>query len=183
MSPEEAKRKSDEALAALPPDLQETLRETFRALAANAKPRPRIESLTESEIGRLDPEDIDIAVIDFVQQHFVPLENRVSAVLSMPRGLQIFYLSFIVEAEVMNGGFNQFFWNPSSEFAELMATALHDLGATEAATLFAQAIEAFSESYAQTRLNQYDARFCEQALGFPKLRAEIIRKNQPTFFA
>lgn len=195
MSPEEAKRKYDEALSALTPELQEM----FRALAANAKQRPRIESLTESELCRLDSEDVEIAVIDFVERQLAPSADRVTTILSMPRGLQVFYLSFVLEAEVMNGGFNQFFWNSSSEFAELMAAILRDLGASEAAALFEKAfavaneeldtapphsrtLEAFSESYAHTRLNQFDEQFCKQALQFPDLRTEIIRTNQPTFF-
>jgi hypothetical protein len=197
MSPEEAKRKYEEALAALPPEVQET----FRMLAANARPRPCIDSLDKSTVRGLAPEDVEIAVVEFVDRQIQSSEDRCNAVLSLTRGLQVFYLSFIVEAEVMNGGFNQFFWNSSSEYAELIAPALRELGASEAAEIFEQALavanaeiettaefrrsstlEAFSASYEHTRLNEFDSRFCKLAEQFPALRLAIIHTNEPTFF-
>ena len=197
MSPEEAKRKYEEALAALPPELQET----FPALAANARPRPRIESLDEETVRALAEEDIEVAVIEFVERKLQASKERREALHSLSRGLQVFYLSFIVEAEVMNGGFNQFFWNSSSEYAELVAPALRQLGDAEAASIFEQAfaiansefeaaarlrhpgtLEAFSESYRHTRLNEFDSHFCARAEQFPAMRLAIVRTNEPLFF-
>ena len=194
MSPEEAKRKYEEGLAALPPEVQET----FRMLAAGARPLPRIEVLDESTLNALPPEDLEIAVVEFVGRQLASATDRQKAILSMPRGLQVFYLSFIVEAEVMNGGFNQFFWNPSSEYAELIAPALRELGDPEAANIFEQAlalanaeigstakvrtIEAFSESYGSTQLNEFDEPFCKRADQFPNKRLAIVRTNEPPFF-
>lgn len=197
MSPEEAKRKYEKALAALPPELQET----FRALAANARPTPRIESLDEKTVGALAEEDIEVAVIQFVERKLEASKERRDALLLMPLGLQVFYLSFIVEAEVMNGGFNQFFWNSFSEYAELIAPALLQLGDAEAASIFEQAfavansevegtvkfrnpgtLEAFSESYRHTRLNEFDSHFCTRAEQFPAMRLAIVRTNEPLFF-
>jgi len=196
MSPEEAKRKYEEALSSLPPELQAT----FRELAASAKPRPRIETLDEASVAALAGEDLEVAVMDFVERN-LPSQQRLQAVLSLPRGLQVFYLSFIVEAEVMNGGFNQFFWNSSCEYAELVAPVLRELGSAEAAAVFDQAfavaeaeievkakfqrsatLEAFSESYHHTELNAFDEPFCKLAGQFPALRLQIVRTNEPSFF-
>ncbi len=197
MSPEEAKLKYEEALAALSPEIQET----FRALARSARPRPRIDSLDEATVGALAEEDVEVAVIEFVERKLQASGKRRDALLSMPRGVQVFYLSFIVEAEVMNGGFNQFFWNSSSEYAELVGPALRQLGDAEAAGIFEQAfavanseleaaaefrrsgaLEAFSESYQHTRLNEFDGHFCKRAERFPAMRFAIVRTNEPLFF-
>lgn len=197
MSPEEAKLKYEEALAALSPELQET----FRALAGNARPRPCIDSLDEATLGALAEEDIEVAVIEFVERKLQASGKRRDALLTMSRGVQVFYLSFVVEAEVMNGGFNQFFWNSASEYAELVGPALRQLGDVEAASIFEQAfavanseleatakfrqpgtLEAFSESYHHTRLNEFDGRFCTRAERFPAMRLAIIRTNEPLFF-
>jgi hypothetical protein len=185
MSPEDAKRQYDEALAALPPEV----REVFMQLHASAKPRATLSRLTASNINALAPEDLEGAVIEFVGNQLAQSQDRLAKLTELPRGLQVFYLSFLVEAEVMNGGFNQFFWNSSSDFSDLVSPALRELGASAAADIFDQALavamaegkletdktgartlEVFSESYQHTRLNDFDQEFCERAVGFPELR-------------
>jgi hypothetical protein len=198
MSPEEARRKYEEALAALPPDVQETM----RSLIANARPQPRIDTLSRPAVTALAREDIDSAVVELIDRTLSASIDRTKAVQELPRGVQIFYLSFIVEAEVMNGGFNQFFWNSSSEYAELIAPALRELQAPRAAEIFEQAflvaraeiekqakarsigtLEAFSETYKETRLNEFDEIFCTEAEHFPSLRMQVVQTNEPVFFA
>lgn len=192
MSPEDAKRKYEEALATLPPEV----REVFLQLQANAKPRPKLLALTSSALRALAPEDLEVAVIDFVERQMDQSEDRIATLRELPRGLQVFYLTFLVEAEVMNGGFNQFFWNPSSEFAELIGPALRELGSSDAADIFDQALsvanaeaeqaacnnmsrtlETFSESYQHTLLNTFDEVFCEHAKRFPELRLHMAQHN------
>ena len=180
----------------LPPESQEAMRQ----LMASAKPRPRLESVSPAELGRLDSGDREIAVIDWVGRHLDSSSDAQLALESLPRGLQIFYLSFLVEAEVMNGGFNQFFWNSSSQYAPLIEHALVELGATQASSIFREAwtvaisenagrsesgilsLETFSASYNETQLNEFDASFCELAMQFPALRLNIIQANEPTFY-
>jgi hypothetical protein len=197
MSPEEARRKYEESLAALPTEVQETM----RALIANARPRPSIDALSRSEIEALAHEDIESAVVAFIGKKLSTSTDRAKAIQDLPRGAQIFYLSFIVEAEVMNGGFNQFFWNSSSEYAELVAPALNELQASRAADVFERAflvaqseikiqakakavgtLDAFSESYKETRLNEFDEEFCKEAEHFPALRMQMLQTNEPVFF-
>lgn len=192
MSSEDAQRKYEEAVAALPPEL----REVFLQLQANAKQRPTLSALTSEALQALAPEDLEVAVIDFVERRMSQSEDRIATLRELPRSLQVFYLTFLVEAEVMNGGFNQFFWNPSSEFAELISPALRELGSSDAADIFDQALsvanaeaeqdprnnmsrtlEAFSESYQHTLLNTFDEVFCKHAQGFPELRLHMAQHN------
>jgi hypothetical protein len=196
MSPEEAKQKYEEALAALPSEV----REVFLRLQAGAKPRPQLASLTSSALGALPPDDLEVAVLGFVERQLAQSQDRVAALGELPRRLQVFYLSFLVEAEVMNGGFNQFFWNSSSEFAALVGPALRELGASEAAELFDQALsqahdeaeqarpanrprtlQTFSESYQHTGLNAFDEAFSRHAEGFPALRLQLAQRDPPAF--
>src|SRR5687768_4181856 len=41
--------------------------------------------------------------------------DRLSIVRAMPAGVRAIYTTWLVDAEVCNGGFNQLFWNPSGE--------------------------------------------------------------------
>ena len=192
MTPEEAKQKYEEILAGLSPEL----REVFLRLQAEAKPRPKLECLSASTLNSLESEDLDTAIVDYVERQISQSEDRHARLFELPRGLQVFYLSFLVEAEVMNGGFNQFFWNSSGEFAEAVAPALRQLGAGEAAEIFERAfavakieaekatlnpaprtLEAFSTSYETTQLNGFDVAFCEHALHFPSLRLHLARHH------
>ncbi|CAN5326311.1 hypothetical protein BH11PSE10_BH11PSE10_21380 [soil metagenome] len=167
---------------------------------ANAKPRPRLDSISWEELNRLDDDDREVAVIEWVGRHLESTGDELKSLELLPRGLQIFYLSFVVEAEVMNGGFNQFFWNSSSRYAPLIEPALGELGAAQASLIFREAwavaisenagrpeseelsLETFSASYQNNRLNDFDAEFCALAMQFPVLRRHVVDANEPTFF-
>jgi hypothetical protein len=49
----------------------------------------------------------------------------------------------VFEAEVMNGGLHQFFWNNSGDHVEAISAAFRRLGAEHIRTVVAKAIEAF----------------------------------------
>ena len=197
MTPDEAQKRYEEAMAALPAELQEQ----FRQILADTRPRPTITSLSRAELGALSLEDLDSVTVEYIEQLLSRSSDRVTALLGLPRGVQIFYLSFLVEAQVANGGFHQFFWNSSSEFSELIAPALIDLGAPRAATIFSQAfeqaeaelqlqsaaraqgtLEAFIGMYETTGLSQFDQPFSKESQAFSALRRRVVAENEPTFF-
>lgn len=60
--------------------------------------------------------------------------------LSYPE--RIFFITQAVEMEVNNGGFNQFFVNSSSDFAEEMVKAFEEIGAIHTAKICKKAIKA-----------------------------------------
>ncbi len=105
-----------------------------------------------------------------------------------------------MEAEVNNGGFNQYFWNPSGEFALEAVEGLNAIDAKKSADLLKNAIniaikefpemkkfrkkgtlEAFSESYKQTDLNVLDNVFFKYEENLSKLRIKYIRNNSQLF--
>ena len=195
-TPDDPTRAFEDLLAMLPPES----REAMLKIMASARPRPGIDSISQAELGRLEEGDCEIAVVEWVGRHLESSANAQAALKLLPRGLQIFYLSFLVEAEVMNGGFNQFFWNSASRYAPLMEGALAELGAARASSIFRDAwavaiaenagrpdsgvlsLEAFSASYQHTRLNAFDAEFCELAVQFPALRRRVVQANEPAFY-
>jgi hypothetical protein len=198
-SPDELKAEYEKLLATMPPEVQKIFRENEEK-AKNQPPRPRLAEISSASLKSLAGEDLDLAVYDYVETRLSGANDRKLALLSLPRGLQIFYLSFVIEAEVMNGGFNQFFWNSSAEMAELVAPALRDLQANEAARIFDEALavahsevaatakfkskgtlDAFSKSYAETNLTKFDTSFCNWAEKFPLLRANLLRDHEEIF--
>jgi hypothetical protein len=146
-------------------------------------------------------EHLEQAILDYI---FAKLDarpgQRVQVISNLPPAFQAFYMSWLVEAEVMNGGFNQYFWNSSSEFAEQTPAALAVIGDEVAAEMMQRAIavaiaeipsmkkyksaatlEAFSDSYKHTKLIDLDKPFCKRAEGFPALRLHYVRDHQQSF--
>lgn len=198
LSPEELRQVHQQLLATLPPETQEVFRE-IEASAIARPPRPVLTDISASALLALNGEDLDLALYDYVAGK-LDMDAPEAALRELPRGLQVCYMSFVVEAEVMNGGLSQFFWNSSGELAAMIAPALRELGAHEAAGLFEKALfvaeqeapmrarlkaentwQSFSASHEETRLDQFDQPLAELAERFPMLRAAFIRDNQDRF--
>jgi hypothetical protein len=194
---EEAERHWQTVLAAMSPEA----RAKFEAIQAKERARPKIEILTPDLLRTFPDEYLDTSLIEHIHARLRASGFSPPSLLKLPRGLQVFYISYVVESEVMNGGLNQFFWNSSSEYAELVATALRELEAPAAAALFEQALleatrdipriaalrkqgtlESFSSSYNDNPLNAFDASFTKMASGFPGLRLQYARRHADRFF-
>jgi hypothetical protein len=146
-------------------------------------------------------EDLERAILDYVQSRLDEKSGEpVEIVAGLSKGFLTFYASWLVEAEVMNGGFHQYFWNSSSEFAEVTADALVALGDPIAAEMMGRALaaaiaelpttkkymsegtlQAFSESAKRSKLNALDAEFCVRAENFPVLRLRYVRAHPDLF--
>lgn len=194
---EEAARQWQSALATMPPEV----RAEIEASQAKERARPKIEHLTPDLLRSFPDEHLEASLIEHIHARLQKSGTEKSALLELPRGLQVFYISYVVESEVMNGGLNQFFWNSSSQYAELVSPALRELEAPAAAALFEQALavatqdiprisalrkqgtlEAFSNSYKNNPLNELDEPFCKMALGFSALRLQYARCHGDLFF-
>jgi hypothetical protein len=195
-TPEQLRHNLDILLASLPDDL----RQQFLQHEADARARPVLGELTPASLHALAEDQREAALVAYVDTALRRDGDRVAALLRLPRALQVHYLSFVVEAETMNGGLHQFFWNPSGELAALVAPALVELGADDAAAVFAQALEvahseaasrdalradgaweAFVQSSGQSFLRTFDAAFVALAAGFPALRAALLRDKEAQF--
>jgi hypothetical protein len=199
MSPEDAQRQIEEAMVAMPPELQKVVRDLQQQ--AKERPfRPRLARLDGTTLSAIPPDDLDSSLVAYVYDRLDGKLGPPVSLTSLSRGLQVFFLSHLVEAEVMNGGFNQFFWNSSSQYSDLVPAALRELKADEAALIFERAqvvsvnedemrarlksertLEAFSQSYKETHLDAFDAPFCKLAEGFSALRAELVKQRSSLF--
>jgi len=71
---------------------------------------------------------------------------------------RVIYLAGVLDGEVFNGGFHQYFSNSSGEHAHRTLFALHELGATRRASLLQRAIAIFpSKRVPQDRGERNDA--------------------------
>jgi Domain of unknown function (DUF4375) len=110
----------------------------------------------------------------------VPLDEQRKLVRNLSPGLRMVWGVFLVDLEVNNGGFNQFFWNSSHEYVEEASEGFRRIGAYEHAHLLDEGvarfmnhadrlnsfyergtIEAFSESYDDDIFGDLDQRYCE----------------------
>jgi|AraplaDrversion2_2_1032049.scaffolds.fasta_scaffold01992_2 hypothetical protein len=179
-SPDELRLIHEALLANLPPQVQELFRQNV-ASAANRPPRPRLTEISAPALRALHGEALDLAIYEYVAERVHGADDPCTALSRLPRGLQVCYLSFVLEVEVMNGGLDQFFDNPSGEFSSLIAPALRELDAIEAAQMFEQVLSIVSKNPAEPDLDKIDHAFARLAEQFPARRAEYVRKHEDQF--
>lgn len=153
--------------------------------------------LTREKIATLNDFDLEWAIFDCAAGKIGhDYNDSYRIIMAQPRVLQVVYITMQLEAEVNNGGFNQYFWNSSGEFADLAPAAFLEINATKNENLAARAVkiaiseiqkmgkyreagtlEAFSASYKETSLGQLDDEFYKLDENLTALRAAYIRKQ------
>ena len=114
---------------------------------------------------------------------------------------QAIYMIWLLEAEVNNGGYNQFYFNSSGQFYKHLPDALKLVGADKFAELTKKAnniyekentkitkdqdgaIEGFSKSYDDNPLNKFDDEFYElyKTENLQQIQVDFIRKHKTEF--
>ncbi len=164
--------------------------------------RPIYKVLTADIIKNIDDDNLEQAIADNIQTKFnEDYSNEEEIVRNLSLGQRAFYVTWILEAEVNNGGFNQFYFNSSGQLADLAEDSFKIIGAVKFADLVKQAnsvyddikddlekfndgtIESFSKSYEQNPLNELDDKFYklykDEPLG--QIRIKYIRENVNEF--
>jgi hypothetical protein len=127
-------------------------------------------------------------------------DREVGIVRSLPSGVQAVYTTWLVDAEVLNGGFNQYFFNVSGRFAGDALAGYELLGAEAYATVMRAAIatfeadrdrlapfyelhtlEAFSESYKHTDLGEVDQRYYALGDQIHNIWSDAVRTRPQLF--
>ena len=129
------------------------------------------------------------------------LSTEYEQITSLNKSKQAIYVIWLLESEVNNGGFNQFYSNSSGEFYALTPDALKLVGAEKFADLVKKAnaifkienkkitefqdgtIEGFSKSYENNPLNEMDDIFYELygKENLEQLQINYIRENKLDF--
>jgi hypothetical protein len=148
---------------------------------------PRFRELRPEVLRLLPPAQLASAVYEHVLHHCLPdLDHELTIVAGLPPAVRAIYTTTVLENEVVNGGFNQYFWNSSGQLAFMALEGLDLIGATGHAAILGAAIatyeseravlqrfrhdgsaEAFSESYDHTELGGLDDQY--YALGSGEL--------------
>src|SRR5689334_12710121 len=85
------------------------------ALIKRFQSRPRYLVLDEDIIASIPDRELEQAIVDHVLDVKVRgnFEHAVDVISGLSAGFRMVYATCVLEGEVNNGGFNQFFWNSS----------------------------------------------------------------------
>ena len=73
-------------------------------------------------------------------------KNELTNIQKLSKGQQAFWSTWILEGEVNNGGFNQFYFNPSGQYAEMSEIGFKTIGAEKHADLTIHANKIYAEN-------------------------------------
>jgi Domain of unknown function (DUF4375) len=169
--------------------------------AATSHLDPRYKVLTRELLAQEPDSSLEWAVmqhIGWVVEGNDEREHEIVTTLSP--GFQVVYATWWLEAEVNNGGFNQYFFNSTGEFVKEALTGFTRLGAREHAALTQQAIavyegrqpvidaarrqgttDAFSKTYEDDPFAPLDERFFNLRTDLGALRVRFIREHLGEF--
>lgn len=126
-------------------------------------------------------------------------EKKYETVMSWNESRQAIYIVWWLDAEVNNGGYNQYYFNPSGQFYKHAPKMLRLIKAYKYADLTekankindsiskneaaAESLEEFSESYENNPLNEIDREFYKLSNeeNLNQLQIDFIRKNKDDF--
>jgi len=162
---------------------------------------PKLNHLAPDVLAGISDDLLESALIDYVGERLSEGDDELEAVAALPSALQHWYIAFLVDAEVLNGGFNQLFFNPTGALAAEAPAAFAKIGIPAAGHLVEQAIrlleqhapaleaaaeagtiEAFIESYIDQPFGQLDRQYAaaedewrSARLRYLRSQAEFIR--------
>lgn len=162
----------------------------------------RIHSTLDAATLRAIPDaDVEQAIFDYATTKLEKNYQREAQIVAgLAPGVRALYLTWVVAGEVNNGGFNQYYFNTEGKFSEQAVAAFELFGATEHANLMREAnavraaeaeqmakyhdqgtLEAFSESYGESKLGPLDDRFYGLKENLSALRIARIRAAPELF--
>lgn len=181
--------------------IPDTLKDQISQSMKDFNNRPIHKELT-SEIIDTTPDDRLLQTIfDNLSEKIIDYEKEYETVLTFSKPRQAIYTIWVLEGEVSNGGFNQFYFNSSGQFADLTPEALKLIGANKFSDLVSKAnsiykkenekivkhqdgtLEGFSKSYEGNPLNNLDTEFYDlyKTEDLYKLQVNFIRSHKINF--
>jgi len=166
------------------------------------KNRQIYKKLTPEIISKLKDNELEQAVFDNISINIEDDKRDEREIIrSLTPGQRAIYVTWIVEGEINNGGFNQFYFNSSRQLADLGEDAFKIIGADQFAGLMKEAnvlydeikedlekyndgtMESFSKSYKDNPLNELDSKFykLDSVAPLRLLKIHYIRSNIKEF--
>jgi hypothetical protein len=117
----------------------------MKALIERVRNRPRYSKLTPEVLAGIPDGDLVLAITDHLRDHVfgASTESFMRAYDQLSVGMRSLHAIEVLDAEVKNGGFSQFFWNSSGRYAPQALDGLVLVGARMRSGLVRQAIELF----------------------------------------
>ncbi len=185
-------------IAAEPKD--DEIKKALDALDAHLARQPP-SRLNAEILSRASDLEVESMVFDFVLHKIngrYEIEREI--ISGLAPGTRAFYLTWVVETEVNNGGFNQYYFNTSGMFASEAVGAFEYFGANKHAAVMKEAnevrakeasamaqfkdrgtVDAFVESYEHSKLAPIDKKFQELSEDLSRLRVARIRQHPEEF--
>jgi len=181
---------------------KDTLDEQISKSIEDFKKRPMHKVLKEQMIDTTSDDEMLQVVFDNLVEKFPKDHTKeYQTILTWTKPQQAIYVIWCLEAEVNNGGYNQFYFNPSGQYYKLLPDALKLIGAKKFADLTLRAnktyeqenekiakyqdgtLDGFSKSYNDNPLNKFDTEFYElyKVENLQQLQVDFIRKNKTAF--
>ena len=179
-------------------DLQDQIAQSVEVF----KNRPIYKELTEQNIDSTSDDNLLQVVFDNLSEKLPDdYEKEYETVMTWNKSRKAIYMIWALEAEVNNGGYNQFYSNSSGQFYKGLPEALRLVGANGFADLTQRAndlfekenekitkhqdgtIEGFSKSYEDNPLNDLDTEFYElyESEKLMQIQVDYIRQNKNDF--
>lgn len=167
---------------------------------ANALYRERSETITLDLISNTSDDELDQLLVDFVEVKLINANSDESVQInSLLEPLKMLYVTWILEGQVNNGGFFQFYWNGYGYLEKDIVLALKYFNAPQHLELFKKAISVnkrekwitkifrlfFSYSFVVkfSKLKLLDDKFFDLNELLSDLRSKKIRKYPEKFLS
>jgi hypothetical protein len=163
----------------------------------------RIYTELSVEILETIPDDeLEQAIVDYIFTKVTDEQTKFADISKLSVGFQMVYSTWVLETQVNNGGFNQFFFNPSGQFAMMALQSLEYMRASDYYEVMRRAMEmrerekeipdlqalyqngtlqAFSETYKLSRLDECDEAFYKLGDRLGELRINYVRSHPKEF--
>jgi hypothetical protein len=116
-----------------------------QALAASIRSweaRRRFGALTPEVLAGFGDDVLELGVIVFVLEFRLwPVQGLIAVFAKLQAGFSAVYTTWMLDAEVANGGFHQYFWNTGGAYVGLVQDGLRRLGAAEHLRVFEDAVQ------------------------------------------
>lgn len=151
------------------------------ARLAMQEKRTRYPVITPAVLAAIPDAELEEALIDHVTYVLIKgrYDDDLAIVGRLSPGYRMLYATWLLEGEVNNGGFAQFFSNSSGRFAAEALAGCRLLGATTHAALLEQAIAIQASSTDLDALDPLDERFFTLSLSPQRIR--YIRAHPEEF--
>jgi len=160
------------------------------------------DKLTEEILITIPDYNLEQTILDNIDTNFEKGEQySLDKISKLTKGQQAVFSTFWLEAEVYNGGFNQYYFNSSGKFSEIAEKGFKTIGSEKLSEIVGLAnktylknkakleeyddgtIQSFSNSYDDNPLNDLDTEFIQnlESTKFGDLRIRYIRENMNEF--